>query len=230
MFRDRLEFVADQVGAHLDAVLADYPDQPVVHAMRYAVSGGKRLRAFLVVEGAALYGVDPARALNAAAAIEAALAWRTDGDELFVVGCLGPGEVRGDAADARRAESARVALALGRSDAVEIRPELDDHATVHTTVDDYDPNPFGLHNMLGNVAEWCLDVYEKDFYARSPRENPVNRGDGRFRVLRGGAFVLEAEDLRRAYRYRLLPEDRTPYIGFRTVLPAVKTEEAGGSR
>jgi 5-methyltetrahydrofolate--homocysteine methyltransferase len=51
-------------------------------------------------------------ARNAAAAIEAALAWRTDGDELFVVGCLGPGEVRGDAADARRAESARVAQAL----------------------------------------------------------------------------------------------------------------------
>ena len=71
MFRDRLDTIADQVGAHLDAVLAGYPDQPVVHAMRYAVSGGKRLRAFLVVEGAALYGVDPARALNAAAAIEA---------------------------------------------------------------------------------------------------------------------------------------------------------------
>ena len=91
-------------------------------------------------------------------------------------------------------------------------------------------SPYGALNLAGNVYEWCLDVYEKDFYARSPRENPVNRGDGRFRVLRGGAFVLEAEDLRSAYRYRLLPEDRTPYIGFRTVLPAVKTEEAGGSR
>lgn len=82
MFRDRLEFVADQVGAHLDAVLAGYPDQPVVHAMRYAVSGGKRLRAFLVVEGAALYGVDPARALNAAAAIEAVHAYSLVHDDL----------------------------------------------------------------------------------------------------------------------------------------------------
>lgn len=51
-------------------------------------------------------------ARNAAAAIEAALAWRTEDDELFVIGCLGPGEVRGDAADMRRAESARVARAL----------------------------------------------------------------------------------------------------------------------
>lgn len=82
MFRERLEFVADQVGAHLDAVLAVYPDQPVVHAMRYAVSGGKRLRAFLVVEGAALYGVDPARALNAAAAIEAVHAYSLVHDDL----------------------------------------------------------------------------------------------------------------------------------------------------
>ncbi len=82
MFRERLEFVADQVGAHLDAVLAVYPDQPVVHAMRYAVSGGKRLRAFLVVECAALYGVDPARALNAAAAIEAVHAYSLVHDDL----------------------------------------------------------------------------------------------------------------------------------------------------
>lgn len=82
MFRDRLEFVADKVGAHLDAVLAGYPDQPVVHAMRYAVSGGKRLRAFLVVEGAALHGVDPARALNAAAAIEAVHAYSLVHDDL----------------------------------------------------------------------------------------------------------------------------------------------------
>lgn len=51
-------------------------------------------------------------ARNAAAAVEAALAWRTDDDELFVVGSLGPGEVRGDAADVRRGESARVARAL----------------------------------------------------------------------------------------------------------------------
>lgn len=82
MFRDRLDMIADQVGAHLDAVLAGYPDQPVVHAMRYAVSGGKRLRAFLVVEGAELYGVDPARALNAAAAIEAVHAYSLVHDDL----------------------------------------------------------------------------------------------------------------------------------------------------
>lgn len=68
-------------------------------------------------------------ARNAAAAVEAALAWRTDGEELFVVGCLGPGEVRDDAAEVRRGESARVATALARAgvDALLCETALDLH-------------------------------------------------------------------------------------------------------
>ncbi len=82
-------------------------------------------------------------------------------------------------------------------------------------------SPYGVFNMAGNVYEWCEDVYDKSIYSRSPTRDPVAAGEGRYRVLRGGAFLLEAEDLRSAYRYRLLPVDRTPYIGFRTVVPAV---------
>lgn len=80
-------------------------------------------------------------------------------------------------------------------------------------------SPYGALHMAGNVYEWCEDVYQKDYYQRSPQRNPVNQGPGRYRVLRGGAFVLETSDLRGALRYRLLPEDRAPYIGFRAVLP-----------
>jgi formylglycine-generating enzyme required for sulfatase activity len=79
-------------------------------------------------------------------------------------------------------------------------------------------SPYGALNLAGNVYEWCEDTYAKDFYRNSPTRNPVNRAEGDYRVLRGGAYVLEVEDLRSAYRYRLRPEDRTPYIGFRSVI------------
>lgn len=90
-------------------------------------------------------------------------------------------------------------------------------------------SPYGAVNMAGNVYEWCQDVYDPGFYARSPRENPVYRGPGGYRVLRGGAFVLEREDLRSALRYRLREKDRAPYIGFRTVLPASPAAEEAPS-
>ncbi len=82
-------------------------------------------------------------------------------------------------------------------------------------------SPYGVHNMAGNIYEWCEDVYAKDYYARSPERNPVQLEPGRYRVLRGGGFVLESTELRSALRYRLLPLDRTPYIGFRAALAGV---------
>ncbi|MCB1033373.1 MAG: SUMF1/EgtB/PvdO family nonheme iron enzyme, partial [Acidobacteria bacterium] len=66
-------------------------------------------------------------------------------------------------------------------------------------------SPYGVFNMAGNVYEWCEDTYDGKYYATSPDRNPVNRGKGRYKVLRGGAHVLEIEDLRSALRYRLWP-------------------------
>ncbi len=82
MFADRLAQVAAEVGGHLDALLMQYPDQQVIDAMRYAVAGGKRLRAFLVMESAALHDVPADRAVQAAAAIEAIHAYSLVHDDL----------------------------------------------------------------------------------------------------------------------------------------------------
>jgi farnesyl diphosphate synthase len=81
-FSSRLASDAALVGARLMAVLAGRADQPVTEAMRYAVRGGKRLRGFLVLEGARMLGVSEDRAVSAAAAIEALHAYSLIHDDL----------------------------------------------------------------------------------------------------------------------------------------------------
>ena len=81
MFRSRLDQAASQVQAHLDLVMAPL-DGPVAPAMRYTCQGGKRLRAFLVLESARLHGVDPAYAIWPAAAIEMVHAYSLVHDDL----------------------------------------------------------------------------------------------------------------------------------------------------
>lgn len=63
-------------------------------------------------------------------------------------------------------------------------------------------NAFGLHDVHGNVAEWCLDRYDPDFYARSPARSPVLLpSDRRYPdATRGGSWAEEAKQLRSAAR------------------------------
>ncbi len=60
------------------------------------------------------------------------------------------------------------------------------------------PNPFGLKNMLGNVAEFCQDIYIEDAYATypGPVSNPLVVAGGKEHVIRGGSFLSSAEELR----------------------------------
>jgi formylglycine-generating enzyme required for sulfatase activity len=62
------------------------------------------------------------------------------------------------------------------------------------------PNPWGLYDMHGNVAEWCQDAYDKTFYQKSPEKNPHGPTDGKEYVLRGGSWKSTADALRSGYR------------------------------
>ena len=81
-FPERLAADAALVDARLLAALEGRADQPVTEAMRYAVRGGKRLRGFLVLEGARMLGVAEDRAASAAAAVEALHAYSLVHDDL----------------------------------------------------------------------------------------------------------------------------------------------------
>jgi formylglycine-generating enzyme required for sulfatase activity len=63
-----------------------------------------------------------------------------------------------------------------------------------------EPNPWGLFDMHGNVAEWCNDVYQADYYQSAPAANPRGPAEGEKYVLRGGAWNCSAEACRASYR------------------------------
>lgn len=65
------------------------------------------------------------------------------------------------------------------------------------------PNPFGLRNMLGNVAEFCSDYYKADTYSKYPTgpvKDPKGPVQGKEHVIRGGSFESAAGSVRNAAR------------------------------
>ena len=67
------------------------------------------------------------------------------------------------------------------------------------------PNDWGLFDMLGNVGEWCVDLYDKRAYEILPKVNPCYEFDSAFRVVRGGGWDRGSRGSRIASRMQMFP-------------------------
>ncbi len=77
------------------------------------------------------------------------------------------------------------------------------------------PNELGIYDMSGNVREWCWDLYDKDYYKKSPESNPTGPTVGVRRVYRGGAWNFKIDFLRMTGREYMGPSKNYGNVGFR---------------
>jgi formylglycine-generating enzyme required for sulfatase activity len=77
------------------------------------------------------------------------------------------------------------------------------------------PNPYGIHDMLGNAREWTADWFGDDYYWQRVRDEPKGPPEGIYRVERGGSFINDDRSVTATIRYNHPPTLRLFFLGFR---------------
>jgi formylglycine-generating enzyme len=93
----------------------------------------------------------------------------------------------------------------------------DDKFLVSSPVGSFQPNQFGLYDMLGNVWQWVEDVYNSSAYTKLPKNNPVYEGSGAYRCERGGSWSNGPLGVTVSHRVSLTPDFAAHALGFRLV-------------
>jgi formylglycine-generating enzyme required for sulfatase activity len=85
-------------------------------------------------------------------------------------------------------------------------------------VDAFEPNGYGLHNVCGNVWEWCADWLDVQYYRTAPVNAPEGPATGSLRVQRGGSYLCHSSYCRRyrvSARFGSEPDSSSGNVGFR---------------
>jgi len=93
--------------------------------------------------------------------------------------------------------------------------KLNDGYARHAPVNAFRPNPFGLYNACGNVAEWCADYYRVNYIGAPQGSEPWERAGMDAHPARGGSWFEQHTECRSAYRTYANPTFPLPHVGCR---------------
>ncbi len=109
-----------------------------------------------------------------------------------------------------------------------ISSRRDDGLVGTRSVGSYEPNGFGLYDVVGNVWEWCADWFDPNAYRLGPRVDPTGPASGSRRVVRGGSFLCHESS---CWRHRVdarssnTPVTSAANIGFRVAVDGPPTDD-----